>query len=68
MVSLIFVLNTVVRVVGSCSALYIWLMNVQGFLIGAIANVWLTDKFGFGKVSILIHDCTRCRLISDDDG
>ena len=28
--------------------------DAQGYLSGAIANVWLTDKLGFGKVSAFI--------------
>ncbi|KAI1788663.1 MFS general substrate transporter [Ganoderma leucocontextum] len=27
----------------------IFVLNTVGFIVGAIANVWLTDKFGFGK-------------------
>ena len=27
----------------------------QGYVSGAFANVWLTDKIGFGKVSLLTY-------------
>ncbi|KAI0764598.1 MFS general substrate transporter [Trametes elegans] len=31
----------------------IFIFNTIGYLSGAVANVWLTDKFGFGKVLLL---------------
>ncbi|KAI8976673.1 MFS general substrate transporter [Trametes punicea] len=31
----------------------IFIFNTVGYLSGAIANVWLTDKLGFGKVLLL---------------
>ncbi|KAH9846506.1 MFS general substrate transporter [Lenzites betulinus] len=31
----------------------IFVFNCLGFVIGAGANVWLTDRFGFGKVMII---------------
>ncbi|EJF59568.1 MFS general substrate transporter [Dichomitus squalens] len=31
----------------------IFVCNCVGFLSGAAANVWLTDRFGFGKVMVL---------------
>ena len=29
------------------------LTPTQGFISGAAANVWLTDRLGFGKVMVL---------------
>ncbi|KAI0676539.1 MFS general substrate transporter [Trametes maxima] len=31
----------------------LFIFNTIGYLSGAVANVWLTDKFGFGKVLLL---------------
>ncbi|PIL23539.1 MFS general substrate transporter [Ganoderma sinense ZZ0214-1] len=39
--------------VGFAVVSLIFVLNTVGFLIGAIANVWLTDKFGFGKCILL---------------
>ncbi|KAI0760124.1 MFS general substrate transporter [Fomes fomentarius] len=35
----------------------IFVFNTIGFLSGAVANVWLTDRFGFGKVIVFGAMC-----------
>jgi len=44
----------------------IFVVNCVGFLFGAISNVWLTDRFGFGKVMVLgaISQCITYALQS----
>ncbi|KAF6765354.1 major facilitator superfamily domain-containing protein [Ephemerocybe angulata] len=32
---------------------YVFVVSCVGFILGALANVWLTDKLGFGKVMVL---------------
>ncbi|KAH9941583.1 MFS general substrate transporter [Epithele typhae] len=39
----------------------IFVCNTIGFISGAVANVWLTDKFGFGKVIVF---GSLCQLVS----
>ncbi|TBU62655.1 MFS general substrate transporter [Dichomitus squalens] len=35
----------------------VFVFNTIGFIIGAFANVWLTDKFGFGKCLVIGSVC-----------
>ena len=52
-VSLIFVFSSVVSILGifNLSPLLQYNKFWQGGISGAVANIYLTDKFGFGKVS-----------------
>lgn len=55
-VSLIFVFGAAVSGATS-SGLYLVLTQFrlpQGFIVGGLANFYLTDRFGFGKVSFII--------------
>ena len=50
-VSMIFIANYIVRLLRAHGARYHSLYYLQGFVTGAVLNVWLTDRFGFGTVS-----------------
>ena len=50
LVSLIFVFACLVRFVLMFRLAEFSENTVQGFLIGAVANIYLTDKVAFGKV------------------
>ncbi|KAL1949087.1 hypothetical protein VTO73DRAFT_10893 [Trametes versicolor] len=39
--------------VGFAVVSLIFVSNCLGFVVGAAANVWLTDRFGFGRVMVL---------------
>ncbi|KAM5546104.1 hypothetical protein V8D89_000230 [Ganoderma adspersum] len=46
---------------GFATVSLIFVLNATGFISGAFANVWLTDKIGFGKCMIL---GSLCQLIA----
>jgi hypothetical protein len=53
-VSLIFVVACIVRSLNNVSKLFSCLCALrQGFISGALANLPLSEKLGFGKVGIL---------------
>lgn len=68
MVSLIFVFGAAVS--GAAASLCLCLVLtqfrlLQGFIVGGLANFYLTDRFGFGKVSFIIdgtyqHNADPC--------
>lgn len=51
LVSLIFVINCLVSIYLCLRCSIKRWLSTQGFIVGAILNVWLNDKYGFGKVS-----------------
>ncbi|PIL28884.1 MFS general substrate transporter [Ganoderma sinense ZZ0214-1] len=42
---------------GFATASLIFVLNAIGYITGAFANVWLTDKFGFGKCMVMGSLC-----------
>ncbi|KAJ8453989.1 hypothetical protein ONZ45_g19482 [Pleurotus djamor] len=49
--------------VGFAVVSMLFVSNCIGFITGAISNVWLNDRFGFGKVIVLGAVCQLCTYV-----